>query len=44
VDILSDVVTAVGAAILTPVWAVTTARGRPATASVASLKFGYGLP
>jgi hypothetical protein len=32
VDILSDVVTAVGAAILTPVWAVTTARGLPATA------------
>jgi hypothetical protein len=31
VDILSDVVTAVGAAILTPVWAVTTARGLPAT-------------
>jgi len=30
VDILSDVVTAVGAAILTPIWAVTTARGLPA--------------
>jgi hypothetical protein len=29
-DTLSDVVTAVGAAILTPVWAVTTARGLPA--------------
>jgi hypothetical protein len=27
VDTLSDVVTAVGAAILTPIWAVTTARG-----------------
>ena len=27
VDVLSDVVTAVGAAILTPVWAVLTARG-----------------
>jgi hypothetical protein len=31
VDILSDVVTAIGAAILTPIWAVTTARGLPAT-------------
>jgi hypothetical protein len=31
VDILSDVVTAVGAAILTPIWAVTTARGLPTT-------------
>ena len=31
VDILSDVVTAVGAAILTPIWAVMTARGLPAT-------------
>ena len=31
VDTLSDVVTAVGAAILTPIWAVTTARGLPAT-------------
>jgi hypothetical protein len=30
VDILSDLVTAVGAAILTPIWAVTTARGLPA--------------
>ena len=30
VDTLSDVVTAVGAAILTPIWAVTTARGLPA--------------
>jgi hypothetical protein len=30
VDILSDVVTAVGAAVLTPIWAVTTARGLPA--------------
>ena len=30
VDVLSDVVTAVGAAILTPIWAVTTARGLPA--------------
>jgi hypothetical protein len=30
VDILSDAVTAVGAAILTPVWAVTTAYGLPA--------------
>jgi hypothetical protein len=30
VDILSDVVTAIGAAILTPIWAVTTARGLPA--------------
>src|SRR4029453_15336504 len=32
VDILSDVVTAVGAAILTPIWAVVTARGLPAAA------------
>ena len=31
VDTLSDVVTAVGAAILTPVWALLTARGLPAT-------------
>jgi hypothetical protein len=31
VDTLSDVVTAVGAAILTPIWAVTTARGLSAT-------------
>ena len=31
VDTLSDVVTAVGAAILTPIWTVTTARGLPAT-------------
>jgi hypothetical protein len=31
VDTLSDVVTAVGAAILTPIWAVMTARGLPAT-------------
>jgi hypothetical protein len=30
VDTLSDVVTAIGAAILTPIWAVTTARGLPA--------------
>jgi hypothetical protein len=30
VDPLSDVVTGVGAAILTPIWAVTTARGLPA--------------
>src|SRR4029450_11355039 len=30
VDILSEVVTGVGAAILTPIWAVTTARGLPA--------------
>jgi hypothetical protein len=30
VDILSDVFTAVGAAILAPIWAVTTARGLPA--------------
>jgi hypothetical protein len=30
VEVLSDVVTAVGAAILTPVWAVMTARGLPA--------------
>jgi hypothetical protein len=29
VDTLSDIVTAVGAAILTPIWAVTTARGLP---------------
>ena len=29
VDTLSDVITAVGAAILTPIWAVTTARGLP---------------
>jgi hypothetical protein len=27
---LSDVITAVGAAILTPIWTVTTARGLPA--------------
>jgi hypothetical protein len=32
VDILSDVFTAVGAAILTPIWAVATARGLPAAA------------
>jgi hypothetical protein len=32
VDTLSDVVTAVGAAILTPIWAVMTARGLPAAA------------
>jgi hypothetical protein len=31
-DILSDVFTAVGAAILTPIWAVATARGLPAAA------------
>jgi hypothetical protein len=36
VDVLSDVVTAVGAAILTPVWAVSTARGLP-TASKQAL-------
>jgi hypothetical protein len=30
-DNLSDVITAIGAAILTPIWAVTTARGLPAT-------------
>jgi hypothetical protein len=30
VDTLSDVVTAIGAAIMTPIWAVTTARGLPA--------------
>jgi hypothetical protein len=32
VDILSDVFTAVGAAVLTPIWAVATARGLPAAA------------
>jgi hypothetical protein len=29
VDTLSDVITAVGVAILTPIWAVTTTRGLP---------------
>jgi hypothetical protein len=33
VDVLSDVVTGVAAAILTPIWAVTTARGLPAASS-----------
>ena len=36
IDRLSAVVTAVGAAILTPIWAVTTARRLPAPASEAT--------
>ena len=34
-DLLSDLFTAVGAAILTPVWAVATARGLPAASGQA---------
>ena len=35
IDVLSDVITAVGAAILTPIWAVSTARGLPAASKEA---------